>query len=296
MIGTALRSILSSAGCILAAAMLCAASLTVAGSARAALITLTTADGNGADSFVRGGFGIDPGSGGTFRSTNYGGSELSAVKFIQSGSGGGGLTIDYDNSFTRAAYFRFDLSGIGGTITGATLSLNLRATELGNSVPIVFNTIADGHAQDAAPGAGGWTESGLTMENSGLLADPAGLIQAINTSGFTVPGTPGPTVGPVIDWTHSGLVPRLNADTNGLVTFVLIGAPLLSGRGVNFWTKENTVGALIPTLSLTVEPDQVAVAAPGTFTLLGLGLLTVGFARWRSRDRRQPRESIQTTT
>jgi hypothetical protein len=250
--------------------------------AGAALITLTTADGDGADSFVRGGPGIDPGSGIAFRNTNYGASILSALKFNRSGIGGGGNTIDYENSFTRAAYFRFDIGSIGGTVTAATLSLGIRATELGNPVGIVFNAIADGHAQDGAPGAGGWEENALTMANSGLLTDPAGLIQPI--SNFTVPGTPGPAVGPILNWSHSNLVSQLNDDTNGLVTFVLIGAPVVSGRGANFWTKENLEGALFPTLSLTVEPDQVAVNAPGALSLLGLGLAFVAVGRRRRKD------------
>jgi len=261
-------------------ALVLAAAL-AAGNANAALITLTTADGAGADSFVRGGPGIDSGSGVAYRNTNYGGSDLAAIKFIPSGTGGGGLSIDYDNSFTRAAYFRFDIGSIGGTVTGATLSLNLRATELGNNVPIVFNAIVDGHTQDGAPGGGGWEENTLTMANSGLLADPTGLMDVIGNA--TVPGTPGPTVGPILNWSHANLVSQLNADTNGLFTFVLIGAPLLSGRGVNFWTKENLEGALFPTLSLTVEPDQVP--APGAVGLLGLGL---GCLVARGRVRRRP--------
>lgn len=246
--------------------------------ATAAVITLTTADGDGADSYVRGGPDIDAISGNAYRETNYGSRDISQIKFIPSGLGGGGLSIDYDNSFTRAAYLRFDLSGVTGTIADATLSLNIRATELGNSVPVVLNTIADGHAQDAAPGAGGWQENTLTMLNSGLLTDPSGLLQSVGS--FTVPGTPGPTVGPIVNWTNSNLVPRLNDDTNGLVTFVIIGAPLLSGRGVNFWTKENLEGALIPTLSLTVE-DQVALPAPGTAILFCLGAVAIAAGQRR---------------
>lgn len=237
--------------------------------ATAAVITLTTDDGVGADTYVRGGSTIDSGSGVAYRNTNYGGRDISQIKFVTSGSGSGGLTIDYDNSFTRAAYLRFDMSGISGTITDATLSFNMRATELANTVPVVFNTIADGHAQDADPGAGGWAENALTMANSGLLSDPKGLLDPINSSGFILPSTPGPTIGPVVNWTHSTLVARLNADTNDLVTFVIIGAPELSGRGANFWTKENDEGALIPTLTLTVE-DQVAIPSPGTAILFGL--------------------------
>jgi len=256
----------------------------VPGPATAALITLTTADGDGADSYVRGGSGIDSGSGAAYRVTNYGSRDISQIKFIPAGTGSGGLNIDYDNSFTRAAYLRFDISGVTGPITDATLSFNMRATELGNSVPVVFNTITDGHAQDAAPGAGGWREDTLTMENSGLLTDPTGLIQAINSSGFSLPSTPGPTIGPIVNWTHSNLVPRLNADTNGLVTFVIIGAPLLSGRGANFWTKENLEGTLIPTLSLTVE-DQVAITAPGAVFLLCVGAAGIASHRRRTKQR-----------
>jgi hypothetical protein len=250
-------------------------------SAAPVIVTLTTADGLGADNSVRGGGGTDPDSGLEFRHTNYGGRQVAVLKFIPSGVGGGGPTIDYDNSFTRAAFFRFDLSGIGGTITAATLTLGVRQTELASAVPIGLSTVADGHAQDAAPADGGWEEFGQTMWNSGLLTDEAAMLQAVGAA-LTVPSTPGPSTDTVVQWSSAHLLAQINADTNGLVTFVVNGAPvILSGsRGVQFWSKENEDGGPIPTLQLTVEQDEVPLSAPPGAALFALGLAAVA---WRRR-------------
>ena len=247
--------------------------------ADAAVITLTTADNRGADTFVRGGGGIDPVSGLEFRNTNYGDRETAAAKFIRSGIGGGGPTIDYENSFTRTAFFRFDLGAIGGTITAATLTLGVRSTESGDSVPVVLNTIADGHAQDAAPGDGGWEEFALTMSNSGLVEDAASLIQAVDPVPLTVPGTPGPATGVTVQWSSANLLSLLNADTNGLVTFVVNGAPSTSPRAITFWSRENTAGGPVPTLQLTVEQDGTPLPAPEGLVLFMAGLAGLGVLR-----------------
>lgn len=245
-------------------------------------VTLTTADGLGADSFVRGSGAADPIAGTPFRETNYGDRDNAAVKFIRSGIGSGSLTINYESSFTRTAYLRFDLSGISGTVTAATLSLGIRATENVSTIPVIFNTLFDGHAQDAAPGVGGWSESGLTMLNSGLLDDPAALLNPINTVAANLPAANVPSTTTIFDWSHPGLVDALNADTNGLITFVINGAPVTNSLGANFWTKENLEGGFIPTLQLTFEADEVAsVAEPGLPVLLGLGLAGLGLIRRR---------------
>jgi hypothetical protein len=246
-------------------------------------VALTTADGRGADSFVRGGGGIDPVSGLQFRNTNYGDSELAAVKFIRSGIGASGPTIDYNNSFTRDAFLRFDLAGINGTVTAATLTLGVRATENAQAETIAFNIIVDGHAQDAAPGAGGWEESTLTMNNSGLVNAAVPLLQAISGGSVTVPGTAVPNLVTTVQWSHANLVALLNADTNGLVTFVIEGSPSSSPLGVNFWTKENIAGGFIPTLELTYEAIAT-VAEPTGIALFGFGLAGLGAAMRRRRQ------------
>lgn len=179
---------------------------------------------------------------------------------------------DFDANFTRLAPLRFDLSSVTGTVTAAKLTLGVKLTELDANVTFTLNLLPDGANLDTAPGAGGWDETGITMANSFL----AGELPLIGAGGrHTVLGG----IDTIAEFSGNTLRDRIRENTNDLVTFALL--PLFnSPQGIQFFSKENADGGLIPTLELTVIDENTAsITEPGTLALFGFGLIGLGFAR-----------------
>jgi hypothetical protein len=229
---------------------LAAAAALSASAADAAVITLTTADGMGADTYVRGG---------SFSSTAFGGDAFFAAKTQLDTNGDN----NYEDSFTRVSFLRFDLSAVAGTIQSATLRIETRGFEAPQAT-VYVGAMADGHDLDAAPGSGGWVETGigaLTMDQA--LAE--GAIPAFHAHPRTVNA-----VGLIVSWTDGLVLSALQDDTNDLITFSITaeGGLTNTARGANFWSKENIEDGMFPTLEVTFTPSAVAMPEP-----IGGGLL-----------------------
>ena len=173
-----------------------------------------------------------------------------------------------DLNFARKAYIRFDISSITDPITDAALTLefSFSSTATGG-LPLNIWALDDG-AQD------NWSETGINWNNApGNQNNPAGidggvatLLDQVVTSGDVTNGSATITID------NAALLTVLQADTNGLVTFMVTGSsgsnspvrPLILSR-------ENNPGGASLAINETVIPE------PASLALLGLGLaLTAG--------------------
>jgi hypothetical protein len=185
--------------------------LIAAGSVRA-LTTVTTADGRGADTFV----GNDSKSSPT--ATHGTATELECRY-----NGG-------DSRF-RAAYLRFDLSDVGGDLSGATLTFE--ATYLKSTTGRVLDIYGlTDEALDL------WNEGTTNYNNApGMIPNPPTTLgnYAIDANLVLLGDITTPASGPPYPVRFSSndvnlpLTSFLNADMNKLVTFVLINARGTSG-------------------------------------------------------------------
>ncbi|MEM6331887.1 MAG: DNRLRE domain-containing protein [Planctomycetota bacterium] len=172
-------------------------------------------------------------------------------------------------------WIRFDLNGATpGTITDAEFSLAL-ADETARFGIFDFEVygLNEGVSGEAPAGSGGWDEATITGANApGNVVTSTFEVDAAETTllgTFTKPvfnpqagETVGITAGP-----GSDLVNFLNADTNGVVTLIVVRTTE-DNRPNLFASKEN--GAIDgPSLSLTVpEPGSLSLAALGGAMLL----------------------------
>lgn len=194
-------------------------------------------------------------------------------------------TMQIRNSATRAkaAYFRFDLSGVTGNLHGATLTLPLTFNN-GNRVRTlnVYGLI-DNATDDA------WAESSTHYSNapgftytdpdtSTATQEPTNSI-TIDSTKLTQLGTfatPSDTTVYTTFTTSAATLSLdafLDADTNDLVTFAITLPTADANAAFDLSTKENTNG-LAPILNL---PNAVAVPVPEptSAAMLGLGALTL---------------------
>jgi len=208
-------------------------------------VTITTADGDGADAFVE---RFDNGFPDR-EDTNYGTDVNVRTRAVV------GLGL------YRKSYLRFDLSGITGEIVSASFGLTGNNSEAAGEIINVYG-LTDGVTGDGAPGPSGWIENGdpsITFNNApandtsgiGLTADATLL-------GTFVKGF----VDATTEFTDPALVTFLNNDSNGLVT--LIVAPSTTAGGDVSWHSKEGPGTA-PTLSLTVAP------APFSLTITSNG-------------------------
>ena len=175
-------------------------------------------------------------------------------------------------------YFRFDLSGVTGDLSDATISLNATSSKKNGTVQ--FHGILDG----ALGGQGeNWDESTLVYNNAAgfsptypgqyvATSDLSAILATVDMSDGA-PGLYSTTATTTMD-------DFLAADTNGMVTFAaLYTGPNGNARYV-FSTKEADA-ALSAQLNL---PYATAVPEPATvaFFLGGFSLLLVLYRR-RSR-------------
>jgi len=232
--------------------------------AQAVILTRTTANGSGADAYVRG----------SVTNSNFGSSGVITTR----NSPGGG-----NNNYK--SYFRFDLSGLGletlddNNITSATFKFTTLTAR--DNISFEVFAIVGGLPGDLA---GGWTESGINYANapgnveSGTLAtfftsspgDENGnyMISLGTISVFNS------TVGGVVSFSSSALTDLIRNDANNLVTLALRRTD--RGGNVDLASKETLTGSLIPTLEIEAIPE------PSTFALGLAGVGALLFAARRS--------------
>ncbi|MEO2166669.1 MAG: hypothetical protein ABGY42_00860 [bacterium] len=196
---------------------------------------LTSADGNGADGYAP-----------IFAGSPFDAVDIIKVKFDR-GSGG----------VQNKGYLRFDLSGVTGSVTAAELLLEIAVDPEADAAPgetvgvdsYEVYGLNDGHSGES------WIEvpvTGITWalapgndvaSNNGVLAAETTLLGTFDlVSGVHSIGDP-------FAWTSAALVSFLDADTNDLVTLILIRTDKSFPPG-GFATKEHATGAP-PTLDIT---------------------------------------------
>ncbi len=214
------------------------------------ILSVTTADGNGADSFIRQGQA----------DTNFG-SEGGVV--IKGGNGG----------TTRKGYLRFDISEVPlEESVGAWLELETSTNNPGGgnaTPPQDFSVNVYGLNDDAM--GNDWDEGTLTWNNApgndapGNGVDPATttLLGTIEVLATAAPDE--------VLFSSDELLQFLEDDTDGLVT-LLLQRTTGGSSNLAFATKENSAAGLIPTLNFAVAESQGVIPEPSSiaiWTLLG---------------------------
>jgi len=240
---------------IVFAVMLC---LILLGTTSQALL-ISTADGNGADGWISN----------DAQSSSYNSDKVHNTTGMHARYAGTSARF-------RATYIRFDISSITGTVgADAQLQLGQTYTKGGNKTMHVYGLV-DGDAGEL------WSETTLCYDNApGFLPAPGGnnlgqyaidsRLVLLGTFVITGTGSSGATLTPPVQFlTDPATLPLadfLNADTNNVVTFVLINAAgTASNNSENrFASKEDANAWAAPTL--------VFVPEPATLALLGLGSL-----------------------
>lgn len=215
---------------------------------QAEIVEIDTGFGNGADAYISNRTGD--------RGTNWGSSDSLLLRNDGNNSGG----------WHRHSYLRFDLGGVGATVTNVAFDVALTYNTLINNEASIAN-IWDIEIYGLLDGASGntWSETGITWNNApGNNTGSNGF-----TSDFQLLGTmsiQGVPVGSRISYSSSTLVDFLNADTDGLVTLGLRRVnPVRTATSFILASKENTsYGA--PSLSLYTD----AIPEPSTIAFVGI--------------------------
>lgn len=212
-------------------------------------VSITTTEGNGADSYIRSSFLNDAAN------VNFGSESIIAVKHDTGLPGN-----------NRKGYIRFDLTSITDPIVDASLGL-IYAWRSGDrpanpSTYYVYGLI-DGH-----PGEN-WNESTITWNNAPANdRNSAGGFLAAETIflGSYELSFPGTEAGDEILFTSNELVSFLQNDTDGLVTLMLTRQQR-NFSIESFASKESALWSA-PTLSVTVpEPATIAILSLGGLLL-----------------------------
>lgn len=152
----------------------------------------------------------------------------------------------------RIVYLRFDLTGVIGDLSGATITLE--GTSITHDRPIAFY----GLQESPLAGAGeAWEESTITYATASGLDPTSPLADFAFTSDTTstaVASTIGSADGPITTAPNPALDAFLTADTNGLVTFIALLEPNVTGDEYFFFSAKE--GGAAPTLNL---PNATAI-------------------------------------
>jgi len=254
---------------LIARAALCLGAV-LAQPSHAVILTRTTADGDGADAYVRG----------NMTNVNFG-----AEGVVTTRNTPGNAANNYKT------YFRFDLSGLEVNGVGLQdlddsqiVNATFKFTTLTPRPNISFEVYA---IVGGLPGdlAGGWTESGINYGNA------PGNVESVTLATYFT-SSPGDengnymislgtisafdsTVGGVVSFSSSALTDLIRNDANNLVTLALRRTD--RGGIVQLASKETLTGSLIPTLEIETIPE------PSTFALGLAGVGALLFAARRSR-------------
>ena len=197
----------------------------------------------------------------TYVDSNNANSNFGALDFFVTNDNG---------SRDRFSLIRFDISSFSGTLTGAQLGLY---DDIGNASE-TYDIYGLNESADT------WTES-LTHNQAVAagLADTSivgGFVTSNAFGGapltsFTDPAGDG-TAHDAFNVTSGSIFNFLNADTDGLVSFVIVEPGAADVPGTGFSSRESTTASNRPLLTLTAA----AVPEPScSFTLLSLGLIAM---------------------
>jgi hypothetical protein len=193
------------------------------------------------------------------------------------------------NSRVKIPYFRFDLSGIRGDRSGATLSLQVLTNNGNRSRALdVYGLIDD--AVDEA-----WAEGTISYSNApGFIYTDPDPVTAGNqpSNNFTIDPSEMVFLGTITTPAGLGVMTSTTAalnlnsflagDTNKLVTLALVRSVSDSNVQYTFATKENaTAGVLFPTLTL---PNALEIPEPVTAAMLVVGAFAFAIQRRRTRN------------
>lgn len=222
------------------------AALLVAMQMQSGAVIITTADGNGADTYLTND-GDKSGTTANGTATTMELRDLTGVRF-------------------RALYFRFDISAYSlDTIEDATITIN--GTTVNRSRDMIFMGLTDGSANE------NWDEATTTYDSA------SGFGAASNDGNFTLDGnltaelarTSGSAVGLNTTGITAAMDAFLNADSDGLVTFAVYSMdPFNQSEDFYFETKE-AGGSAAPTLTFAI-PEPATLGLVGMF---GAGLFAV---------------------
>jgi hypothetical protein len=213
-----------------------------------AAITITTANGEGADSTL-------------FNDDNTG-------PTVNDGAGGSMELRQFTDVRLRLLYIRFDLTSVAGEdLSGATITLN--GTTINRNRPLNFRGVLDG----AAGGQGeSWNESTISYSDAAGLATSAPGTYAFSSDATPsfIARTSGSTVGLNTTEASADLDNFLAADTDGLVTFI-VNLEEVANDSEDFFfdTKEATDG-IAPSLFLPNAVPEPSTALLGALGFLGL--------------------------
>lgn len=199
--------------------------VTVALPAMGVAVEITTADGDGADSYVRGGKHAE---------ANFGDDALLYCSYNRGG-----------NAFSRKVYLRFDLSTLPADWQAKEVTLKVQVIKAGDSPLRVFGL------KDDSPGQN-WIETGnkngITFNNApaNYSAGPWFNDQATGKLAESdKAGQPG-----VITFSGKELTEFINSDTDGIVTLMIVQAHPYNF--MNIASKEHK-DAKAPTLDIDLN-------------------------------------------
>ena len=209
------------------------------------LLNITTGQGQGADTFVQQGAAT----------TNFGSDVNLTIK------GGTGTT-------TRKAYLRYDLSALdGANALGAALNLDVTLNNGGGAGPgpaedftVEVFGLTDGDAGEL------WDESTINWNNAPANTVDNNLLgNAVLLGSFIVPASVAPYG---VMFSNAALLNFVNADTNGVATFILRRTAGGSANLVFGSDEHGTANA--PRLSLLVAVPEPATGLLGLIGLVAM--------------------------
>ena len=233
-------------------------------------IVITTADGAGADAYVRSSL-----LGNNASNLNYGSEENVLVKHD--------TAINGNN---RKIYIRFDLTALSGTLTNARLDLSYSGfgtdPTLPNADPSTYSVFG---LLDGAPNEA-WDESLITWNNApgNDTASPGGVLGSETSflGNFDLSISQS-AVGDIISFSSAGLLSFIQADTDSLATLIIVRDDV--NFGTELFAAKESLTLQAPSLDIATFDDPNNVPEPSTLSLLGIGVLAARFVRRAASSR-----------